>query len=359
MTALVCAVGVQGGCCMAAMGQERTTVAPMRMPREIERRGRGTAPIVVRQDTGPGEDAAQNPDETSRAGATNEERRRAPETAAAPGGIPVDGARVARLSESLGTGFARFESASVVMLADTTAAAAHARLGSLEMARAEVLRWARRTGIEPTMEASKHVCVLFAVRAAYIEFAAREDGLDASGLGGHYSPSKERMALYADPPGIAPSDGLRIRAMHEAAHMALFRTGVQSRRRTQPFWLSEGLASAFEPEGEMPSAPDRERKGFREVYLDSPSASRVAVDWLVSRDEPGVADGERVHAMYRTSEAMVRYLSRHRRGALAAYMAALRNGKPGTRTAAELREEFVEHFGDPARVEREMALRPW
>lgn len=259
----------------------------------------------------------------------------------------------------LGRGFARYESASVVMLADTTGAMAHARLGSLEMARAEVARWGRRMDLDPVIEETKHVCVLFAERDAYVEFAAREDLLDASGLGGHYSPSKERIALYADPPGIAPSDGLRIRAMHEAAHMALFRTGLQTNRRTQPFWLSEGLASAFEPISGAPGAPDRERVGFREAYLAANQESRAPIAWLIEQDEPGAEEKERVQAMYRTSEALVRYLSRHRRGALTAYMDALRRSPPGPRTGEELRLEFRAHFGDPARIEREMALRPW
>lgn len=284
------------------------------------------------------------------------------------GSMPIDEARVASLSRVVGPRFARYESAHVVMLSDATAQIASARMGTLERTRTEFIRWARRAGLNPAPEPSKHLCVLFAEREGYIAFAAAEDGLDASGFGGHYAPSKERMAMYADDPSDAPSDGLTIRAMHEAAHMVAFRTGTQTRARTQPFWLSEGLASAFEPIGATVGAPDRRRDGLRERLLaeavgaeqtHGAAVARVSLESLIMRDSPPREDPDRLRGMYQMSEALVRYLARHRSEALARYMESLATGDPGRRTPTELRAEFIAHFGEPVRIEREMRLRPW
>lgn len=275
------------------------------------------------------------------------------------GVTPVDEARVDALDQAITDRFVRFESANIVMLSDAPVAVANARLGTLERTRTEFIKWARRAGLNPAPEASKHVCVLFATREGYVAFAAEADGLDASGIGGHYSPSKERMAMYADAPGAAPSDGLLVRAMHEAAHMVAFRTGAQTRRRTQPFWLSEGLASAFEPVGQTVGAPDRTRDGLRGSFLEIPEEARVPIESLIVRDAPAREDTERIGAMYRTSEALVRYLARHRTEDFTRYMETLATDEPGRRTASQLHAEFVEHFGEPAQVEREMRLRPW
>jgi hypothetical protein len=368
---------------------------PIRMPREIEHRGMTAlsvptgekAPSETPDDAGirPGDSALEigarllhdgdvaraevllrqaSAQAAHRAGAVGllwqlHERR---------GSMPIDEARVASLSKVVGPRFARYESAHVVMLSDATAQVASARMGTLERTRTEFIRWARRAGLNPAPEPSKHLCVLFAKRDGYIAFAAAEDGLDASGFGGHYAPSKERMAMYADAPGAAPSDGLTVRAMHEAAHMVAFRTGTQTRARTQPFWLSEGLASAFEPIGETVGAPDRKRDGLRErllaeaagaAHADGADAAMVPLESLIMRDSPPREDPDRLRSMYQMSEALVRYLARHRSEALARYMESLATGAPGRRTPTELRAEFVAHFGEPARLEREMRLRPW
>lgn len=277
----------------------------------------------------------------------------------ARGVIHVDEERVASLGRVLGRGFARYEGQSVVLLSDASATVATARLGTLERTRAEFIKWARRAGLHPAPEVSKHVCVLFAKREAYIAFAAAEDGLDGRVLGGHYSAGHERMAMF-----VGEADGLggqnaASTASHEASHMVAFRTGVQTRRRTQPFWLSEGLASAFEPIGQTIGTPDRVRPGLREAYLAVGEHERISIRALVSRDAPAREEMERLSTLYVTSEALVRYLSRHRREAFAAYIEAAATSKPGRRSPAELIGEFEAAFGDPDRVEREMRLRPW
>lgn len=369
-----------------AQPQEATT-PPMRMPRVIEHRGlsaTGAVPV--------GDDDPQRADvvpagreelSALREGAAllqsgdvaraevllrnarwvASERRDATsllwQISDARGVIHVDEERVASLARVLGRGFARYEGQSVVLLSDASATVARARLGTLERTRAEFIKWARRAGLHPAPEGSKHVCVLFAKREAYIAFAASEDGLDGRVLGGHYVPSKERMAMFVGEPDGEGAESAVSRASHEAAHMVAFRTGVQTRRRTQPFWLSEGIASAFEPNGEMIGTPDRSRNGFRDAYLAIAEQERISIRMLVSRDAPMREEMERIGTLYVTSEALVRYLSRYRREAFAAYVEGAATSKPGRRSPPELLAEFEAAFGDPDRVEREMRLRPW
>lgn len=369
-----------------AWGQGRTDVPPMRMPREVEHRGRSAVPLSTPDRALPSRDSASGSGTHASAVELGERLLREGDDARAEvllrqasvdaaqrsgavkllwdlhekrGVAPVDESRIDALARAITGRFARFESANIVMMSDAPVAVANARLGTLERTRTEFIKWARRAGLNPAPEPSKHVCVLFATREGYVAFAAEEDGLDASGIGGHYSPAKERMAMYADASGMAGSDGLIVRAMHEAAHMVAFRTGTQTRRRTQPFWLSEGLASAFEPIGQTVGAPDRLREGLRSSFLEMPEGVRVSIESLIIRDAPAREDTEQVGTMYRTSEALVRYLVRHRSEAFTRYMESLATDSPGRRTAAELRAEFVAHFGEPARVEREMRLRPW
>jgi hypothetical protein len=274
---------------------------------------------------------------------------------------PVDEKAADATAVLLGAGFARFESAHVVMLSDASTERVHARLGTLELARTAFLKWASRTGLNPAPEPTKHLCILFAERNDYIAFARQHDALDASNLGGHYSPSRERMVLYADAPGLPPSDGLTTRSIHEAVHMVAFRTTAQTRRRTQPFWLTEGLASAFEPTDEAPLAPDAPKPTVRERFLQARQIKNATIplDTLVALTSPPREDPAAGAAMYRTSEALLRYLARHRKRELAIYMESLTTGEPGKRTPAELRDEFVARFGEPAAIEREMTLRPW
>lgn len=364
-----------------------TTAPPMHMPRVTEHRGlSASGPEVV------GDDGIQRehvvPAEREEASALREgaallqsgdfaraevllrnarwvasERRDATallwQISDARGTIHVDEERVSSLARVLGRGFARYEGQSVVLLSDASAAVARARLGTLERTRVEFIKWARRAGLHPAPEGSKHVCVLFATREAYIAFAAAEDGLDGRVLGGHYVPSKERMAMFVGEPHGAGAASAVSRASHEAAHMVAFRSGVQTRRRTQPFWLSEGIASAFEPCGEIIGTPDRSRSGFRDTYLAIREQERISIRMLVSRDAPMREEMERIGALYVTSEALVRYLSRYRRESFAAYVEAAATSKPGRRSPPELLAEFEAAFGDPDRVEREMRLRPW
>lgn len=289
--------------------------------------------------------------------------------------LPRDERRERELLEVLGPGFARFESRHVVVLSDATTERVHATLGTLERTRSMFLRFATRMGLSPVPEPSKSVCVVFATREGYIGFARAEDGLDASHLGGHYTPARERMSIYVDAPNQPPSEALTLRAMHEAAHMVSFRTLTQSVRRAQPFWLSEGLAGSFEASSVIGAfGPDVARPEARErmerlVARGEAMPLRVLLGQRAApMDDPIAAS-----AMYIQSEALVRYLVRHRRAQFGAYMRTLATVAPaasdsapgearrwrGHRTPEELVKEFVSHFGDPAAIERDLLRRPW
>lgn len=367
---IVLVAGLAGGAAPAATAQE--VPSPFKMPASIEHRGGATKPAP---DSTPTESPVPATAAPTRAAPTNiaelraalhdpERRAEAAEALWAQEGsaeTAVDERVVSGAAALLGKGFARFESAHVVVLSDATTDRVNARLGTLERTRTAFLKWADRIGLSPAPEPTKHLCILFATREDYIDFAHEHDGLEASNLGGHYSPSKERMVLYADAPGLPSSEGLTVRSVHEAVHMVAFRTATQTRRRTQPLWLTEGLASAFEPLDQAPLAPDAPKPTVRERYLRAREMKDaiVPLETLVALTTPPREDPTAGAAVYRTSEALVRYLARHRKRDLAAYMESLATDEPGKRTPAELRAEFVARFGDPVALEREMTLRPW
>lgn len=282
--------------------------------------------------------------------------------------LRVDETAVGATMRSLGDRFIRCESENFVALSDARVDWINARLGVLERARSEFYRWTDRAGVNAAPHATKLLCVAFARYEDYVAFAKRTDNLDASGMGGYYSHRTNRIVFYDERTG--PSAGgsrserasrvMEAKTIHEAAHMVAFNSAAQSRRRANPLWLSEGLASAFEPvEGSMSLGPDRP-SATREAYLKACAQPRsVSIDELVGVLSSKTLDVERARSLYVSSEALVRYLSRHRSDQFTAYMESMATSPAGARTSEQLREEFRAHFGDPAKIEREMRLRPW
>jgi len=147
---------------------------------------------------------------------------------------------------------------------------------------------------------------------------------------------------------------------HEAAHQVLFNIGVLSSDADNPDWLVEGLACQFE----VPSrdAVNQMRLAdFREAIAASPGAVTAAASAasalksdnrllsltdLVADDEFNVADGSKRTFRYAQAWALVDYLHRTRREALASYLRRISAQTSNERTDRQHRiTEFQSVFG--------------
>lgn len=241
------------------------------------------------------------------------------------------------------------------------------------------------------------VCVLFADEDAYARYARRVDRLDMSWAGGYYSSRTNRMVLYdaptdapadercercgerhepeaakvpvsdvdasdpetlllaaAEEAGAAASPPLNLASTtHEAAHQLAFNTGLQRRGVMYPFWVSEGLACAFETNS--PDEPFGLGKPNPNRLEDLRGAMRrdalIELERFVSMTRPPTRDRQRLNGIYAQAWALFQYLYLHERDALAAYLRTLADLPAGRRSERKLRREFTDAFGPIEQLE--------
>ena len=158
----------------------------------------------------------------------------------------------------------------------------------------------------------------------------------------------------------------RLVIQHEATHQMFFNLGVHVHGADNPTWLVEGLACQFEvPQTRLAKGPGRVNQmrlgDFREavgVPPETKSLSNVAYraafetrrliplgDFVGDRDAFG-RDGNRTAFRYAQAWALVYYLSREHREALAAYLGQLSTRVPGRIAGPEREsEDFEVAFG--------------
>jgi len=283
----------------------------------------------------------------------------------------------------------------------------------LEKAHDAFYKTFRRMGFRPWPLTGRLVCVLYDSHDDYVAYSKREDGVDLGWAAGYYSTKTNRIVFYDDRNGPrfkevaarveelesrrddalerldkavrsqAHGSAIELRAylrevneavrwyrnrkesmarvgnasktVHEAVHQLAFNSRLQSRRTQYPFWLSEGLATNFEPDEPFddfgPFHPNRARReGFQEQAAEGrlePLASLVAIG------RPDSDDVERLANQYDHAWALFRFLFRFERDKLRSYMAELATN-PGVRSGNEMRREFVEAFGSLERLEKRM-----
>jgi Protein of unknown function (DUF1570) len=170
------------------------------------------------------------------------------------------------------------------------------------------------------------------------------------------------------------------KTIHEAVHMLAFNTGLQARGASYPFWLSEGLATSFEADDASGAfGPGRAgSKSSRDLWAERLKALQAQaedgdLEWqpfdswldqtmasggLAHTPETGAGDPERqartVEGAYARAAVMFEWLVRYRKQELAAYLVDLTNSPIVNAKPGEHRARFVEHFGDPAAIERKM-----
>ncbi|RMD63806.1 MAG: DUF1570 domain-containing protein [Planctomycetota bacterium] len=318
--------------------------------------------------------------------------------------LPVPQQQVQETRRALSSDFSLYETPHFVMLTDASRAAAVKTASLLERTRERFFRVMRSVAPEAAPPATKLLCVLFADEQAYRDFAREFDRVEAPWVAGYYASVSNRIVLYDDATSSAVASALealeqqrlhaqqqarharrqgvtmqvsqrdlnqsyerRRRSMleqarsaatekvvHETTHLLAFNSGVQSRLHSQPFWLTEGLATAFEtdrPEqafGPAQPSPRRQAEAARLLADELPLPLRE----LVSLTDVSTVAEERIDALYAASYALFVYLHRRQRRALGRYLAALGSEPPGEIASQRLLELFEDNFGDADRLER-------
>jgi hypothetical protein len=330
--------------------------------------------------------------------------------------LPVDEPGVAETRRLLGSTFQRYDTPHFVIFSDCTSDWSNGRGDLLERSRTQFFRIAERLGLPAAPHRTKLVCVLFADHRQYQAFARAHDGLEAGWVAGYYATLSNRIVFYNDATSPvyeafrgrlaeferrmreartkaeeadrleqkdlatrlhASADDLTrqlerersrlgertaahstAKTVHEAIHLLSFNCGVQLPDRDYPFWVSEGLATAFETERPSdPFGPDRSVGGpRRDRYDELRLAGRLApINDLLSISEVPDWDADTADAMYAQSYTLFSYLYRHDPGTMGGYLRALSAERPGRLTPQRQVDLFTQWFGDPDEVARRMA----
>lgn len=324
---------------------------------------------------------------------------------------PIDEAALSEAHAILGNAFRRFESDHFVLLSDSPRATAVAKLQALERAHHQYFRAVDRLGFDAYPAPHKLLCILFADHAMYRAFASAHDGVDAGWVAGYYAGLSNRAVFYEDHsgPNFTAAQGqldeaeARVRELergaaearrnrrhddarliaaqaeqlnqriqsersrlsdqaressiaktiHEAIHLLAFNTGLQSRGRQYPFWLTEGLATSFETD--RPHAafgPDRPYPVREEELARSAErGSLVPFRALISALQPPDEDDGATEAMYAQAWSLFAYLHRTDRRSLADFFADILDEPPGRMSDERRVELFERRFGAIDRVE--------
>jgi len=322
--------------------------------------------------------------------------------------LPAPRQQIEEARASLTPAFTLYETPHFVMLTDASRDAAVETAALLERTREQFFRVMRPVVAEAAPPATKLLCVLFADEQAYREFARRFDRVEAPWVAGYYASVSNRIVLYDDATSSAVASALASleqqrrsaqasllqareqgfvmrtsqrdlsrsydrqrqsmleqarkaateKVVHETTHLLAFNSGVQSRLHSQPFWLTEGLATAFEtatPSRAFGPAQPSQRREEEAARLLAEELPMPLAELAALTDVSSVA-AEQVDALYAASYALFVYLHRRQRRALGEYVAALSNEPPGAIAPQRLLELFEASFGDAERLERKLLL---
>lgn len=299
------------------------------------------------------------------------------------------------------------ESEHFVLLTDSELTSADLVLEMLEAAHRSVQRSCRALGVQPKPLTHKIVAVLFRDHADYRRFNDRFKPDVPDWTVGYYDPMSDRLVMFDllsqpdvlqalakarrtgerferevaaanIPPSATGATVDRINQVrgqidqgrqrieadarnafmstiaHEATHGLLFSSGVQTRLAPYPFWVSEGLATNFEPThardfdlGFHRDNPERRRVFEQAARQDQlPRLSElVECDMAPAED----ARGE-VGRLYATSCIFAKWLARERPTELRLYLDMLRDGSWGDRETRM--RKFEQVFGPVEALER-------
>lgn len=234
----------------------------------------------------------------------------------------------------------------------------------------------KKTGFLLKQPASRMTWICFGNTDDYYGYAWETERRDVSSLEGYYSAQTNRVALYdtAPPlPGSMPSPGTVItasadnepalgaapqlldaaRTMHEAAHQLAFNSGLQRRGVMYPFWLSEGLATAFENDPADPSSAS-EIAARRRRLLDARAVKAlIPLNKFTTMTRIPMDDMGAVYDAYAQAWGFFVFLLENHRNELNHYVGRLQSVPRGRRSTERMRREFSDSFGDVRQIARE------
>jgi hypothetical protein len=238
----------------------------------------------------------------------------------------------------------------------------------------------RRAGVDlhDTDDASRPlVVVIFADRHGYETHAARDVGSAADRVVGYYNLLTNRVVTYdltaadARPAGggggggrsgrrgleflAQPESALLVSTLvHEATHQMAFNSGMHRRLAPVPLWVSEGIATTFEP------ADLRHQSGWRGLgSINRPRLDRFrkayhpgCLEAVVATDDAFRAADTAIDA-YAMAWALAWFLMETRRDDFVGYLRGLAGREPLTEYPREERlRDFAAAFGGtPAEIE--------
>ncbi len=325
--------------------------------------------------------------------------------------LPVDSDALENVSALLPE-FTQLKSKHFVIVSDAPGYVIQGHATRLERTLHEFNRDANRLDLRPLPLRYRLVCVLFDERDDYAAFARSHDDIHADWIAGYYTPKHDRAVFYnahSNPGVLKAHDDLAnlesnvqdarqqarqasrkgeasnarqmhreieqyrqhlnqqrreveqftehlstATTVHETVHQLMFHTQVQSPYVEYPFWISEGLATAFETESISTSfGPDFEfdlrRDAFEELVRNE---QLVDLQSFVTIIRPPTGDPNAVHILYHQSYALVTWMHRYRRAGLVKYMNLMRSHEPGRLTEPENVRIFERAFGNIAQLER-------
>lgn len=237
----------------------------------------------------------------------------------------------------------------------------------------------KNAGLDVATPNHQLIVVIFADRRDYEAFATRDVGPAADRVVGYYNLASNRVTTFdltgsdllarrlRRPPGRTGPEilaspeagGLVATLVHEATHQLAFNCGLHRRLAPIPLWLSEGMATYFEP-------PDLSSpRGWKGIgMVNRPRLDRflatVRPGWaagLVNGDDP-FRDAATAEDAYARAWALTHFLAQTRKEQFTAYLRIMATRQPFAADTPEIRErDFREAFGEqPAAVE-EAVLR--
>ena len=332
--------------------------------------------------------------------------------------LAPDDAAIKTALAQLGPGFTRHETSHFVILSNCDLRWTQARGELLERTRSQFIRVADRLSLDEYPPRTKLLCILINSRDAYLSFAGTHDKLKATWVAGYYSTRSNRIVFYNDTtapeyvaarqsldqargqvkdarnraskaerdgnPGLAQrlnaaaddlegrirtedsrlsdlaTDTSTAKTIHEAIHLLAFNMGVQFGERDYPFWVSEGLAIAFETEDPRSAfGPDRAASHsrldrFKQLYAEG---KIKPLSELITLTDASGCDSAAAESLYCQSNALFSYLYGKNAQAIGRYLRAINDSSSGRLSESQQLSLFVSCFGDPGAIDPRLGVR--
>lgn len=260
----------------------------------------------------------------------------------------------------------------LVVSSDTASAAATGQL--LDQVYRRFYESFTQAGFSPKPASDKLICVSLNSYGELDSYGRLADGTEASWMDGFYSYRTNRIAFVrsggggrysagprpsgtgraAYSPAAAVGGGLNVRTVtHELSHQLAFNSGLQRRDLTNPFWLTEGLATNFEA-GDVGSCGLGQAGS---IYMARLSAAKAGGRLIPLRQFLGLTEmtsgGQATLDAYAQGWGLFRFLYQSHRKELREYMAGLASIWTLPQSSQSLVNRFIGVFGPIEPLERD------